>query len=116
MGRVLVSFTRLAGHFLAAALARLPPAPPALTRLAPRLPWFAPLARRRATAFAPAGRRRALVLLAQERLARQLDAVLVVDGDDLDLQDVAHLAHALYLVHVLVVQLADVAPAVAAGQ
>src|SRR3712207_9074154 len=55
-------------------------------------------------------------LLAQQRLARQLDAVVLVDGDHLDLQPVAHLAHVLDLADVLVVQLADVAQAVPAGQ
>ena len=68
----------------------------------------------RRRAFARALRRP--VLLAQHRLARQLDAVLIVDGDDLDLHDIADLADVLDLVHVLVVQLADVAQAVAAGQ
>ena len=50
------------------------------------------------------------------RLARQLDAVLVVDGDHLDLQLVADLADVFDLADVLVVQLADVAQAVAARQ
>src|SRR5262249_26472002 len=52
----------------------------------------------------------------QQRLARQLDAVLIVDGDHFDLHDVADLADAFDLVHVLVVELADVAEAVAAGE
>src|SRR5260370_383939 len=53
---------------------------------------------------------------AQQHLARQLDPVLVVDGDDLDLQPIADLAHAIDLVNELVVQLADVAQAVAAEE
>src|SRR6516164_11337443 len=53
---------------------------------------------------------------AEEHLARQLDPVLIVDGDDLDLQLVAHLAHAINSVHELVVQFADVAQAVAPGK
>src|SRR5207302_514585 len=59
---------------------------------------------------------RSAPLLTQHSLARQLDAVLVVDGDDLDLHDVADLAHIFDLVHVLVVQLADVAESVTAGK
>src|SRR5262245_7658674 len=57
-----------------------------------------------------------LVLFAEKGLSRQLHAVLVVDGDHLDLQAVAHLADVFDLVHVLVVQLADVAEPVPAGQ
>src|SRR5262249_40918810 len=47
-------------------------------------------------------------------LARQLDAVVLVDGDHLHLQLVADLDHVLDPPDVLVVQLADVAQAVAA--
>src|SRR5262249_24045275 len=79
------------------------PAWPAVARRTPRWPLVRPMRR-------PAG------LLAQQSLARQLDPILIVDGDDLDLHDVANLANVLDLVHVLVVELADMAQAVAAGQ
>src|SRR5262249_54134212 len=55
-------------------------------------------------------------LLPQQGLARQLDAVLVVDRDHLHLKDVADLAHILDAPDVLVVELADVAQPVAARQ
>src|SRR4051794_17663651 len=48
-------------------------------------------------------------------LARELDAVVVVDADDLDVQDVAELADVGDAVDVAVVELADVAQSVAAG-
>ena len=55
-------------------------------------------------------------LLAQHGLAAELDAVLVVDGDDLDLHLVADLAHVGDAGDVLVGQLADVAQPVLARQ
>src|SRR5205807_8193056 len=86
----------------------------ALTPLAAALP--APLRLRRRPPALLGGRRAALALglLAQQGLARQLDAVVLVDGDHLDLDPVADLDHVLDLADVLVVQLADVAQAVAA--
>src|SRR5205823_4843833 len=57
-----------------------------------------------------------LALVAQQHLARQLDPVVLVDGDHLDHQLIADLAHVLDLADVLVVQLADVAQALAARQ
>src|SRR5438132_196708 len=59
---------------------------------------------------------RLALLLAQHGLARQLDPVLIVDGDDFHLHPIADLAHAVYALDVLVVELADVAQAVAARQ
>src|SRR5260370_4676191 len=52
-------------------------------------------------------------LFTKHRLAGKLDPVLVVDGDYLDLHDVTDLADAVHPIDVLVVQLADVAQAVA---
>src|SRR5262245_54283754 len=83
----------------------------------PAFPTVAPLAvaARLPGRRPPAGGRRpaalALGLLAQQRLARQLDAVVLVDGDHLHLDLVADLDHVLDLADVLVVQLADVAQA-----
>src|SRR5262249_29506685 len=102
---------RFAGLPWLAGFTRLAPAAAAVARFA-RLP---PFARRRAAFSAPAGGG-AWGLFAEQRLTGQFHPVLVVDGDDLDLEDVAHLAHALHLVHVLVVQLADVAQPVTARQ
>src|SRR5262249_5395444 len=64
------------------------------------------------------GRRGAGLALgfAEEDPPRQLDAVVFIDGDDLDRQLVAHLAHILDLADELVVQLADVAQPFLAGQ
>src|SRR5438105_404859 len=59
---------------------------------------------------------RSLVLLAQQHLARQLDTVLIVDGDDLHLQAIADLADAIDALDVFVVQLADVTESLAAWQ
>src|SRR5262249_22138987 len=76
---------------------------------------LAPVLLRGTTAFL---RRRgpalALGLLPQQRLARQLDAVVLVDGDHLHLDLVAELDHVLDLADVLVIQLADVTQTVAA--
>jgi hypothetical protein len=55
-------------------------------------------------------------LLAQKRLPRQLDPVVLVDGDHLHVQHVADPTHVLDPADVLVVQLADVAQTVASGQ
>src|SRR5262249_45948742 len=52
----------------------------------------------------------------QQRLARQLHPVLIVDGYDLDLKHVSHLADTLHLVDIFVVELADMAEAVAARE
>ena len=57
-----------------------------------------------------------LVLIAEQHLARQLHPVMLVDGDDLDLELVADLAHILDLADILVVQLAYVTEPIAAGQ
>src|SRR4051812_25184775 len=51
------------------------------------------------------------ILLAEQGLAGELHAVLVVDRDDLDLEPVAELDHVLDPADVLVVQLGDVAEA-----
>jgi GTP:adenosylcobinamide-phosphate guanylyltransferase len=48
-------------------------------------------------------------LFPKQRLTRQFDPILVIDGDHLDLHVIAHLADILDPVHVLVVQLADMA-------
>jgi len=54
-----------------------------------------------------------LILFAQERFARELDPVLIINGNHFDLKMVADLADTLHLIHVLVIQLADVAKPVA---
>src|SRR5215831_19112593 len=74
-------------------------------------PAVAELIARRRTAV-----RSAAPSFAEQHLARQLDAVLIVDGDDLDLHAVADFTDAFHLVDVLVIQLADVAQPVAAWQ
>jgi hypothetical protein len=56
------------------------------------------------------------LLLAHQGLARQLDAIVLVDGDHLHLHLVADLAHVVDLADILVVQFADVAQPVAARQ
>src|ERR1700681_1273586 len=78
--------------------------------------WRSTIPARRRSAWRSGRRRLAGFLLAQYRLARQLDAVLIVDGDHLDLHDVADPADRVHLVHELVVQLADVAQTVPARQ
>src|SRR5438132_10670822 len=66
------------------------------------------------TAIGAAWRRRgrfawlAAALFTQQGLARQLDAVLVVDGNHFDLQLVADLDDVFHLIDKLVVQFADV--------
>src|SRR5437867_1296463 len=100
----------LAPFSATAAFGRGPP-PRAAVALAP---WAATTTATRGPAAALAAGRP--VLLPQERLPRQIHAVLVVDGDHLHLQPVADLADVLDLLDVLVAQLADVTQAVAAGQ
>src|SRR5262249_61752516 len=53
-------------------------------------------------------------LLPQQHLARQLDAIVLVDGDHLHLDLVAKFDNVLDLPDILVVQFADVAEAIAA--
>src|SRR5207249_3511076 len=53
--------------------------------------------------------------LAEQRFARQLHAILVVDGYHLDAEDVADLAYFIHAADKPVGQFADVAQAVAAG-
>ncbi len=56
------------------------------------------------------------VLFTQQRLPRQFHAVMLVDGDHLDLDMVADLANIIDLTDVFVVQLTNMTEAVAAGQ
>src|SRR5439155_22323762 len=74
------------------------------------------LGARRARVGGRLGRRRARVLLAQQRLTRQLHPILVVDRDHLHPHPVADLDHVLDPADVALGQLRDVAQAVAAGQ
>src|SRR5262245_46249237 len=60
--------------------------------------------------------RRQAGCFAKENLARQFDAVLVVDGDDLDLDAVADFADGVDALDVLVVEFADMTQPIATGQ
>src|SRR5579859_4723748 len=85
--------------------------------------WATVIAARATIAVAVAAlawRRRSINGLARrfpdQHFARQFYAILIVDGNHFHLQGVAHLANFLDFADVLVVQLADVAQAVAARQ